>query len=101
MTDAEARLAAYWTETEAPGRDVVFELGVAQAIARRRMLIDAAQYAVGGVIVAGIAAVVGPTLVAGAPELVTTFHAAGPALAVVAALGAVFVWLGRRPEEET
>jgi len=100
MTDAETRLAELWALSEAPARDLVFELGVAQAIARRRLVIDTVQYGVGGLIVAVLAAAAGPALMAGAPQLVTTFNAAGPALAVVAALAAALVWLGRAAEEE-
>ncbi|HLK26045.1 MAG TPA: hypothetical protein VKT30_15430 [Caulobacteraceae bacterium] len=100
MSDAEDKLAAYFAESRAPSRDMVFELTVAQAIARRRLMIDAAQYAAGGVIVAALAAAAGPSLLAGAPQLLATMNAAGPALAVVAALGAALVWLGRRGEEE-
>ena len=85
--------------TEAPARDLVFELGVEQAIARRRMLIDSATFAVTGVMLAGAAVALGPDLVAGARNLVVTFNAAGPVLAAVAAIGGALVWLRGEPEE--
>jgi hypothetical protein len=99
MSDADPRLAALWAKTEAPARDLVFELGVEQAIARRRMLIDSATFAVIAVMLAGAAVAVGPDLVAGAKNLVVSFNAAGPVLAAVAAIGGALVWLRGEPEE--
>jgi hypothetical protein len=99
MSDADARLADLWAETQAPSRDLVFELGVEQAIARQRMLIDAATFASVGVVLAGAAIALGPDLVTGARGLVVSLNAAGPVLAAVAAIGAAMVWLSREPEE--
>jgi hypothetical protein len=99
MTDAEIKLANLWAETEAPARDLVFELGVEQAIARRRMLVDGALSGVAVVMLAGVLTAVGPDLIAGARTLVTSLAAAGPALAAVAAIGGAMLWLSREPEE--
>ncbi|HXQ10072.1 MAG TPA: hypothetical protein VN805_03630 [Caulobacteraceae bacterium] len=99
MTDAETKLAAFWAETEAPARDLVFELGVDQAIARRRMLVDGAISVVAVAMLAGVLTAVGPDLLAGARGFVTSLAAAGPALAAVAAIGGAMLWLGREPEE--
>jgi len=99
MSDADPRLDALWAATRAPIRDLVFELGVEQAIARRRLAADAALAMAASVAaVAGLAAV-GPSLVSGAGALVTSFDPAGPVLAAVAALAAAMAWLSRVPEE--
>jgi ABC-type enterochelin transport system permease subunit len=99
MTEAECRLAEFWHETQAPARDLVFELGVEQRLARRRLLIDVAGLAAVAVAVAGLLAAFGPDLLAGAGLPVTAFDAVGPILAAVAAIGAAMVWLGRTPDE--
>ncbi len=99
MTDAETKLAALWAQTEAPARDLVFELSVEQAIQRRRILIDGAISGVAVVMLAGVLTAVGPDLIAGARGLVTSLAAAGPALAAVAALAGAMLWLSQEPEE--
>ncbi|MFI4935648.1 MAG: hypothetical protein ACHP7N_13580 [Caulobacterales bacterium] len=99
MTDAERRLAELWKRTAAPARDLAFELGVEERIARRRMVIDVANLCAAGAAVLGILAAAGPGLFVDARELVTAFDAAGPVLAAVAAIGAAMVWLTRAPDE--
>ena len=99
MTDAETRLAEFWAQTEAPARDLVFELGVEQAIARRRILIDLAGLAAGGVAAGAFLLAVGPRVLVGVGVPVATFDAVGPILAAVAAIGAAMVWFARAPDE--
>jgi len=99
MRDAETRLKAYWTATEAPARDLAFELAVEERIARRRLVLDLAPFAAAGAVALAALAAAGPDVLAGARSLVVSFDAAGPVLAAVAAIGAVLVWLRRVPEE--
>jgi len=99
MTDAETRLAEFWAETEAPSRDLVFEFGVEQAIARRRLLIGVAGVAAGLTAVGGFALALGPGVLSGLGVPVASFDAVGPILAAVAAIGAAMVWFGRAPDE--
>jgi hypothetical protein len=100
MTDAETRLAEFWVQTGAPARDLVFELGVQQAIARRRVLIDVAGLAAGVVVVGGFVLAFGRDALAGAGVPVASFDAVGPILAAVAAIGVAMLWFGRAPADE-
>jgi hypothetical protein len=100
MTDAESRLAAFWEETGTPARDLVFELGVEHAIARRRLLMEVAGLAAGVVAVGAIVLAVGRDVLAGAGLPVSSFDAIGPVLAAVAAIGVAMVWFGRAPADE-
>jgi hypothetical protein len=99
MSEAETRLAGLWNQTEAPARDLVFELGVDEAIARRELMIDLAN--LGAVAAAAVALMlaVGPGILSGAGGLVSSFDAAGPVLAAVAVIGGAMLWLGRVPDE--
>lgn len=99
MSEPETQLKAFWAATEAPARDLAFELAVEERIARRRLALDLAPFAAGGVAVAAALAAAGPDVMAGARSLVASFDAAGPVLAAVAAIGAVMVWLTRVPDE--
>jgi hypothetical protein len=99
MTDAESRLAEFWVQTGAPARDLVFELGVEQAIARRRFLIDLAGLAAGVAVVGALVLALGRDALAGAGVPVASFDAVGPVLAAVAAIGAAMVWFGRARDE--
>jgi hypothetical protein len=99
MSEAEARLASFWAESEAPARDLVFELGVEQAIARRKLLIDIAGFLGAALVLAGALVAFGPTLAAGAPSLAASLDPAGPVLAAAAAIAAALAWLGRAPDE--
>ena len=100
MTDAETRLAEFWDQTGAPARDLVFELGVQQAIARRRVLIDVAGLTAGVLVVGAFVLALGRDALAGAGVPVSSFDAVGPVLAAVAAIGAAMVWFGRAPADE-
>ncbi len=100
MTDAEAKLAEFWVHTGAPARDLIFELGVQQAIARRRFLIDVGGLAAGVVMVGAIVLAVGRDALAGAGVPVASFDAVGPVLAAVAAIGAAMLWFSRAPADE-
>ena len=99
MSDAETRLKALWAATEAPARDLAFELAVEERIARRRLALDLAPFAAAAVAIAAALFAAGPDVLAGARSLVASFDAAGPVLAAVAAIGAVMVWLTRVPDE--
>jgi hypothetical protein len=100
MTDAETRLAEFWVQTGTPARDLVFELGVQQAIARRRFLIDIAGLTAGVLVVGAFVLALGRDALAGAGVPVSSFDAVGPVLAAVAAIGAAMVWFGRAPADE-
>lgn len=93
--DAGDPLAALWAETQAPGRDLHFELSVDQRIARRLMLVDGAglmvAVAAGGVAVWGF----WPAGVRVLEGLTAGFGAAGPMLAAAAAASAAVFWLIR------
>jgi hypothetical protein len=91
----EDPLAAMWLETQAPARDLHFELSVDQRIARRLMLVDGAGLAVavgaGGVAVWGF----WPAALRILEGLTEGFGAAGPMLAAAAAASAAVFWLIR------
>jgi len=97
MSEAENRLADFWTATDAPSRDLAFALAVEERIARRLMLIDVTGRIAAGLI--GIAALVvfAPALLALAGALVGSLDPAGPVLAAVAVLGAMMIRLTRPP----
>jgi hypothetical protein len=99
MSDAEDRLAAFWHETEAPSRDLVFELNVEQTIARRRLIIDLSGVGVGALAAGGLLAVLWPGFIAGAGGLISTYDAIGPVLAAAAGIGGAMLWFGRTPDE--
>lgn len=96
---AEARLAAYWRLTEAPARDLEFELGLEALVARRRMLLDVANRTVAALAVCAAVVLAGPIALATLAALASSFDAAGPALAGVAVLGGVMLWMNRRADE--
>jgi hypothetical protein len=96
---SEADLARLWRQTEAPARDLVFELGVDEAIARRELMIDFANLGAVAVAAAALLLAVGPSLLTGAGGLAASFDAAGPVLAAVAVIGGAMLWLGRVPDE--
>ena len=99
MSEAETRLAEFWTATDAPSRDLAFALAVEERIARRLMLIDVAGRIAAGQIAITALVVFAPALLALAGEFVGSLDPAGPVLAAVAALGAVMIRLTRAPVE--
>lgn len=88
-------LVDLWRETQAPARDLHFELSVDQRIARRLMLVDGAGLAVA--VVAGAVALWGfwPAASRVLDGLTAGFGAAGPLLAAAAAASAAAWWLMR------
>lgn len=99
MSDAETRLAEFWSQTEAPARDLVFELNVQQRIASRRVAIDAAGLGGALLLAACVLVAMGPSLAAAAGGLVTSFDAVGPSLAAAAMIGLAMSLFARRPDE--
>lgn len=99
MTASDDPLTALWAATEAPARDLEFELAVEQRIARRGLLIDMAGYCAAAA--AGTAALwaVLPAAAQVFGGLSVGFNAAGPVMVAAAAAAAAAVWLMRPLEE--
>ena len=99
MSDIDDRLQALWRATDAPARDMAFVLAVEARLDRRLMLVDVAGQIAASA--AAVAALVGlaPAFWAGATAVVGSLDAAGPALAAVAAIGAVMMRLSQAPAE--
>ena len=90
-------MADLWATTEAPARDLAFVLAVEERIVRRRMLMGVAlRLGAGLALVAGLAASA-PVWIAGVESYAGSLDAAGPALAAVAAIGAILIRLVRGP----
>ena len=99
MSDIDTALQTLWRVTDAPARDVSFALAVEARLDRRLMIVDVAgQIAASAAAVAALVGL-GPALWAGATALVGSLDAAGPALAAVAAIGAVMIRLTQPPAE--
>ena len=99
MTASDDPLAGLWAATQAPARDLEFELAVEQAIARRGLVIDLAGYAAAA---AGGCAAVWAVLPAASQVfggLAVGFNAAGPVMVAAAAASAAAVWLMRPLDE--
>jgi hypothetical protein len=98
MSDPDTRLAALWSATEAPARDIDFELAVEARIASRRLLIELTGWSAAAAAV--IAAVWGmwPALAPVLRDMASPFIAAGPVLAAVAAILGAWLWLARSPD---
>jgi len=99
MTDVEttpddALLAALWAKDEAPARDPVFELAAMSRVTRRRLLIEAAEWAVLAVPVLAIVWAIWPSLIAAAPQMARLLAAYGP-LAVCIGAVALVTWTTR------
>ena len=97
MSEAETRLADFWTATDAPSRDLAFALAVEERIARRLMVVDVAGRVGAGLAAIAALVVFGPALLARAGALVGSLDPAGPVLAAAAVLGAMMIRLTRTP----
>jgi hypothetical protein len=101
MTDPRDPLAALWTATEAPARDLAFELAVEEAIARRRLALDAVTLAAIAAVAGLIAWLAGARLAVFAEALAAPFAQAGPLIVVSLVLAGLTVWwLQASPEPE-
>ena len=69
MSDAEAKLAAFWREDRPKASDAAFRLAVLERRARQRFHLYTAWIVAGGVLAAGCVAAIAPNLAAlGASE---------------------------------
>ena len=93
MTEPHDPLAELWTRTEAPARDLEFELAVEEAISRRQIALDGALW-VGGVGVGGaVLAAAWPGLESVARSLAAPFASAAPVFAITGAMVLLALWL--------
>jgi hypothetical protein len=98
MSDPDTRLAALWSATEAPARDIGFELAVEARVARRRLLIDLAGWTAAVAALIVVTWAIWPALSPTLRDLASPFAAAGPVLAAVAAILGAWLWLARSPD---
>ncbi len=98
-TGPDPRFDALWDATEAPAQDLAFALAVEARVMRRMMLLDVAGWLIAAAAMVVLAVAFAPMLAANAAAMVGSLDAAGPALAAVAVMGAVMLWLSRPPAE--
>ncbi len=95
----DLRFDALWDATEAPARDLAFALAVEARVMRRVMLLDVAGRLTAAAALVVLAIAFAPMLAANAAAMVGSLDAAGPALAALAVMVAVMLWLNRPPAE--
>jgi len=99
MADPRDPLAAVWAATEAPARDLAFELAVEEAIARRRLALDAVTLAAVVAVAGLIAWLAGPRLAVFAEALAAPFAQSGSLIVVSMVLAGLAVWWLQAPPE--